>query len=93
MKPTQLSPECGEYTHKSKGTVTGVMLVANVPNPRGQWWVGGKHVALIRSVINEKQTKLWTRINKIVREKPDLKAVLRAIRADQSMQIVWSVRS
>jgi hypothetical protein len=90
MERKVLHPQCGNFTRGGE-TVTGVMLMSDVPDPDGQWWVGGKQLALITWAAGDtdRQTKLYNRVNRIIRDLPTVDGALRALGQDREIRIHW----
>jgi hypothetical protein len=90
MKQKVLQPQCGTFSRGSE-TVEGVMLVSNVPSPRGQWWVGGKQRALVawKPKVKGTQTELYRLVNKVVRANKTTDDVLSILKTYGLVSVRW----
>lgn len=94
MRQRDLMPQCGTFTTARRRRIIGVILMKGVPRPRGEWWVGGKQVAIVqwadKAIRNEKnQTTLYTAVKRHVSAGTTQENVLRAIEQDPLLEIAW----
>jgi len=96
MKPREMMPHVGEFQVPGRsGVIHGVMLVADVPDPTGQWWVGGRQVALVqwgpdRSGMS--QPALYKRVNQLTKAAPTEGDLLKVLSEDPDLRVDYAPR-